>query len=308
MDAAPSSPDPGHDAVGHDDAGPGGSRPGDTDRPGDPADPDWVRTSAHTACLRAPNAGPMTLEGTNAYAVGDLSRDWPGDGSRPPVIVVDPGPEDLGHLRRLAERTRVELILLTHRHADHAAGAPALHAMTGAPVRAAEPSLCLGGPPLEDGEVVGAAEQELLVLDTPGHTADSVCLRLDADSVMFTGDTVLGRGSTMLDYPDGALEPYIDSLRDLLEQREHSVLPGHGTPGGDLHTRCEALLEHRLDRFEALQELLRETDDDIGPSASALARRIYPEVPDAARAAAVKTLKAQLAHLVELGAIAGFSE
>lgn len=303
MDAAPSSPDPGHD-----DAGPGGSRPGDTDRPGDPAHPDWVRTSAHTACLRAPNPGPMTLEGTNTYAVGDLPRDWLGDGSRPSVIVVDPGPEDPGHLRRLAERTRVELILLTHRHADHAAGAPALHAMTGAPVRAAEPSLCLGGPPLEDGEVVGAAEQELLVLGTPGHTADSVCLRLDADSVMFTGDTVLGRGSTMLDYPDGALEPYVDSLRDLLEQREHSVLPGHGAPGGDLHARCEALLEHRLDRFEALQELLRETEDDIGPSASALSRRIYPEVPAAARAAAVKTLKAQLAHLVELGAIAGFSE
>ncbi|KTR38404.1 hypothetical protein SA13R_00740 [Rothia kristinae] len=258
--------------------------------------------------MRAPNPGPMTLEGTNTYVVGDLPRDWPGDGSRPGVIVVDPGPEDPEHLRRLTERTRVELILLTHRHADHAAGAPALHAMTGAPVRAAEPSLCRKGPPLEDGEVVGAAEQELLVLGTPGHTADSVCLRLDADSVMFTGDTVLGRGSTMLDYPDGALEPYIDSLRDLLEQREHTVLPGHGAPGGDLHARCEALLEHRLDRFEALQELLRETDDDIGPSASALARRIYPGVPDAARAAAVKTLKAQLAHLVELGAIAGFSE
>ncbi|KTR51102.1 hypothetical protein SA11R_10125, partial [Rothia kristinae] len=187
--------------------------------------------------MRAPNPGPMTLEGTNTYVVGDLPRDWPGDGSRPGVIVVDPGPEDPEHLRRLTERTRVELILLTHRHADHAAGAPALHAMTGAPVRAAEPSLCRKGPPLEDGEVVGAAEQELLVLGTPGHTADSVCLRLDADSVMFTGDTVLGRGSTMLDYPDGALEPYIDSLRDLLEQREHTVLPGHGAPGGDLHAR-----------------------------------------------------------------------
>ncbi|MED6047239.1 MBL fold metallo-hydrolase [Rothia kristinae] len=297
MDVTPSSPDPGHDAVG-----PGGPQPGGTAAPG------WVRTSGHTACLRAPNPGPMTLEGTNTYVVGDLPRDWPGDGSRPGVIVVDPGAEDPEHLRRLTERTRVELILLTHRHADHAAGAPALHAMTGAPVRAAEPSLCRKGPPLEDGEVVGAAEQELLVLGTPGHTADSVCLRLDADSVMFTGDTVLGRGSTMLDYPDGALEPYIDSLRDLLEQREHTVLPGHGAPGGDLHARCEALLEHRLDRFEALQELLRETDDDIGPSASALARRIYPGVPDAARAAAVKTLKAQLAHLVELGAIAGFSE
>lgn len=303
MDATPSSPDPGHDAVG-----PGGPQPGDPDRLGGTAAPGWVRTSGHTACLRAPNPGPMTLEGTNTYVVGDLPRAWPGDGSRPGVIVVDPGPEDPEHLRRLTERTRVELILLTHRHADHAAGAPALHAMTGAPVRAAEPSLCRKGPPLEDGEVVGAAEQELLVLGTPGHTADSVCLRLDADSLMFTGDTVLGRGSTMLDYPDGALEPYIDSLRDLLEQREHTVLPGHGTPGGDLHARCEALLEHRLDRFEALQELLRETDDDIGPSASALARRIYPEVPDAARAAAVKTLKAQLAHLVELGAIAGFSE
>ncbi|OAX60012.1 hypothetical protein A5N15_06535 [Rothia kristinae] len=179
--------------------------------------------------------------------------------------------------------------------------------MTGAPVRAAEPSLCRKGPPLEDGEVVGAAEQELLVLGTPGHTADSVCLRLDADSVMFTGDTVLGRGSTCWTTRTAPWSRTSTPCGICWSSASTRCCPDTGV-GRDLHARCEALLEHRLDRFEALQELLRETDDDIGPSASALARRIYPEVPDAARAAAVKTLKAQLAHLVELGAIAGFSE
>lgn len=125
------------------------------------------------AVLRADNPGPMTLDGTRSYVLRA-----PGSSS---CVVVDPGPDDATHLDALAAAGPVELVLVTHRHADHTAGSPGLRARTGAPVRAADPDHCHGGAPLRDGEVIEAAGLRVVVLATPGHTADSVCLVLPDD-------------------------------------------------------------------------------------------------------------------------------
>lgn len=137
------------------------------------------------AVLRADNPGPMTLDGTRSYVLRA-----PGSAT---CVVVDPGPDDAAHLDALAAAGPVELVLVTHRHADHTAGAPGLRERTAAPVRAADPAHCHGGSPLRDREVIEAAGLRVVVRATPGHTADSVCLVLPDDGPLTTpGDLARG--------------------------------------------------------------------------------------------------------------------
>lgn len=270
----------------------------------------WARTSPHTAFLTVDNPGAMTLTGTNTYVIGALGQRWPEEtaSGETGVVVVDPGPEDEAHLRAVAEAARVQLILLTHRHEDHSGGARRLRELTGAPVRAWEETLCVEAPPLHDGEVITAGNVEVTVLHTPGHTSDSVSLVVQADAVILTGDMILGSGTTMLDYPDGGLEDYLDSIRDLIELGDLMVLPAHGRFGAQLDEVGDRLVQHRLDRVHQLRGMIRSAEDDIAPSASGLTSQIYGEVPEEVRDSALKTLKAQLAYLVELGDIAGFTD
>ncbi|WP_426310671.1 MBL fold metallo-hydrolase [Cellulosimicrobium sp. E-16] len=136
------------------------------------------------AVLRADNPGPMTLDGTRSYVLRA-----PGSAT---CVVVDPGPDDAAHLDALAAAGDVELVLVTHRHADHTAGAPGLQERTGAPVRAADPAHCHGGEPLRDGEVIEAAGLRVVVLAAPGHTADSVCLVLPDDGPVASTSDLAG--------------------------------------------------------------------------------------------------------------------
>ena len=180
-----------------------------------------VRSSELTRFRLAPNPGPMSLDGTNSYLIGA-----PGAAGR---VAVDPGPLDEPHLQALAGDGPVELILITHRHADHTAAAARFSELTGAPVRAADPAHCHGAPPLQDGETIQAAGVEIRVLATPGHTSDSLCFHLPQDGPhgsVLTGDTILGSGTTVLDYPDGTLRDYLESL-DRLER----LGSGHGAAG-----------------------------------------------------------------------------
>src|SRR6478609_8229333 len=120
--------------------------------------------------ILAPNPGPMTLDGTNSYLLADAGATS--------SIVVDPGPDDAPHLAALAAAGPVELILITHRHHDHTEGAAELSRLTGAPVRAADPAHCIADDPLRDGEIIAAAGVSIEVINTPGHTDDSVSFLL----------------------------------------------------------------------------------------------------------------------------------
>ncbi|MDR5699696.1 MBL fold metallo-hydrolase [Agromyces aerolatus] len=242
----------------------------------------------------APNPGPMTLDGTNSYVLRA-----PGAAG---AVVVDPGPAIDGHLRLLAEAGPVELILLTHHHLDHTAGAAEFASMTDAPVRAIDPELCLGGgAPLADGERIEAAGLELEVIATPGHTADSMCVLLPGDGVhgaVLTGDTVLGRGSTIIVDPDGSLGPYLDSLerlRTLASPGPVTVLPGHGPVLPDLAAICGAYLAHRAERLDQVRAALAE----LGAEASAeeVTSLVYHDVDPALRRAAEASVRAQLTYL-----------
>lgn len=244
-----------------------------------------------TRSLLAPNPGPMSLDGTNSYVIAA-----PGANA---LVVVDPGPDDEGHLRLLADLGRIELILVTHRHADHTAGSLRLHELTGATVRAADPRHCHGGgEPLQDGETIQAAGVSIQVLATPGHTSDSVCFHLPGDGPegsVLTGDTVLGRGTTMLDYPDGRLVDYLDSLDRLEALGPATVLPAHGPVLPSLETVTRAYREHRHGRLAQIREALEKLGRDA--AVAAVADAVYADVDPSVRRAAEMSVAAQLDYL-----------
>jgi glyoxylase-like metal-dependent hydrolase (beta-lactamase superfamily II) len=206
----------------------------------------------------------MTLDGTNTYVVGH----W----------VVDPGPEDGGHLDavRAAAGGEVEGVVLTHGHSDHSEGAERL----GAPVT--QPG---------DGAEIGPFR----ALATPGHSPDSVCLLLGG--VCFTGDTVLGRGSVFIPPGEGSLTAYLDSLRRLRELELEVLCPGHGPYVRDPAAKLDEYLAHRLDRERRLKAALEAgTLDREG-----LLDEVWSDAPAQLRPAAALTLEAHLEKLREEG-------
>ena len=231
----------------------------------------------------APNPGPMTLDGTNSWVLRA-----PGEAT---CVVVDPGPLLDAHLDRLVAAGPVAVILLTHGHLDHSEGAARLAERTGARVRALDPAHRLGDEGLAEGDVVAAAGLELRVLATPGHTADSLSFVLD-DAVL-TGDTVLGRGTTVVAHPDGVLGDYLRSLERLQELGERTVLPGHGPELASAGRAAERYLAHRRDRLEQVAAAVAAG----ARTPRAVVERVYAEVDRALWPAAELSVRAQLAHL-----------
>lgn len=255
------------------------------------------RGGPHTpraTCVLAPNAGPMTLDGTNTWVLAE-----PGSTA---CVILDPGPDDAGHLDAVlavvAELgARVTQILLTHGHHDHAEGAPALAARTGAPIRA----VGRGHDDLAAGEVVRARGLELRVESTPGHTADSVSFILAADQALLTGDTVLGRGTTVVAHPDGELAAYLDSLdrlRALVGDGDIvRILPGHGPVIPDA---AGMVAFYRLHRRERLDQVRAAVADGAGDVEGVLTRA-YADVPQSVWPAARLSIAAQLTYLRDRG-------
>jgi glyoxylase-like metal-dependent hydrolase (beta-lactamase superfamily II) len=226
------------------------------------------------------NPGQMTLDGTNTWILRA-----PGSAD---CIVVDPGYEDIPHLNRVVDSGPVSLILVTHHHPDHVEGAPWLAAHTGAPVRAFDSQLCQDAEALVDGELISAAGLELRVLHTPGHTDDSICLQLP--DAMLTGDSILGRGTTVI----SSLGSYLATLRRLASIPT-LVLPGHGAELPDLATVAGEYLAHREARLEQVRAALRQ----LGPDASArqVVELVYADVDPSLWEPAEWSVRAQLEYL-----------
>ncbi|WP_151526377.1 MBL fold metallo-hydrolase [Serinicoccus kebangsaanensis] len=248
-----------------------------------------------------PNPSPMTLEGTNTWVLLE-----PGSTE---AVVVDPGPLHEEHLQgvldHVAERgARVALTLLTHGHADHAESADRWAELTAAPVRRAG----RGHDDLAAGDEVGVGGLELLVVPTPGHTADSVSFLLPAEQLLLTGDTILGRGTTVVAYPDGDLTSYLESLERLRELtgsgRATTIAPGHGPVVPDAAAVVEHYLAHRHQRLDQVREVLpqlRGVDPDPGTDlADRVVEVVYAETPRSVWPAARSSVLAQLDYLGEL--------
>jgi glyoxylase-like metal-dependent hydrolase (beta-lactamase superfamily II) len=241
----------------------------------------------------APNPSPLTLEGTNTFVVAE-----PGAAT---VMVIDPGPADEGHARAVVEACggrAVELVLLTHIHVDHAEGARAFAGRAGAPLAALAPGWATpGAPDLAAGDPVTAAGLELRPLPTPGHAADHCCFVLAAEGAVFTGDHVLGRGTTVVEWPGGDMAAYLDSLRLLLDLRPERLYPGHGSPVADAVDRVEGYLAHRLEREAQVLAALAAGDQ----TPAEIVARVYAAVDPALHPAAELSVRAHLAKLAAEG-------
>jgi glyoxylase-like metal-dependent hydrolase (beta-lactamase superfamily II) len=243
----------------------------------------------------APNPSPLTLEGTNTFVVAEPAA--------PTVVVLDPGPADDGHaaavVRACAGR-RVELVLLTHTHVDHAEGARAFASRVGAPLAALAPGWATpGAPDLAAGAPLAAAGLALEPLPTPGHAADHCCFVLAAERAVFTGDHVLGRGTTVVEWPGGDMGDYLASLELLLDLRPGRLYPGHGPPVADAVARVEGYLAHRRQREAQVLAAL-----DAGDRTPAeIVARVYAEVDPGLHPAAELSVRAHLVKLVREGRV-----
>ena len=245
--------------------------------------PGWV------TLLRAPNPGPMTLEGTNTWVLRAPGREH--------AVVVDPGPADEGHLAAIAAQGPIGLVLITHGHPDHTDGSRRLHELLGGvPVRAADPAHTLAGEPLTTpGEQLGGHGLDVRLVPTPGHTGDSVCFLVGHgdERVVLTGDTILGRGSTVVAHPDGHLGDYLASLKLLGAYRGIPALPGHGPALADCAAAADFYLTHRRARLDQVRAAVA----GGARTATEVVAAVYADVDRSLWWAAECSVRAQLDHL-----------
>ncbi|MGC5334460.1 MBL fold metallo-hydrolase [Micromonospora sp. DT62] len=245
--------------------------------------PGWV------TLLRAPNPGPMTLDGTNTWVLRAPGQEH--------AVVIDPGPADEGHLAAIAAQGPIGLVLITHGHPDHTDGSRRLHELLGGvPVRAADPAHTIAGEPLTGpgGELAGHGLGVRLV-PAPGHTGDSVCFLVEHgdERVVLTGDTILGRGTTVVAHPDGHLGDYLASLELLSTYRGIPALPGHGPALADCGVAADFYLAHRRARLDQVRAAVA-----AGASTAAeVVVTVYADVDRSLWWAAEWSVRAQLEYL-----------
>jgi glyoxylase-like metal-dependent hydrolase (beta-lactamase superfamily II) len=231
----------------------------------------------------APNPGPYTGPGTNTWLVE----------AGPVTVVIDPGPDDDAHLAavdRALKGSTMAVVLVTHAHPDHLPLAERLALRHKASVKRF--------PELADGDVVRAGNLNITALHTPGHSNDHLAFWLPADRALFTGDLVLGRGSSMVTYPEGDVAAYLRSLARMIALNPAILFPGHWDPVTEAVPKLEEYRAHRLDRETQVRAALT-----TGPGTLAeLTRRVYgSELGDELTRAAEMTTRAHLQKLVDDG-------
>ena len=234
----------------------------------------------------APNPSQFTGPGTNTWILG----------GEPVAIVIDPGPDDDSHLAAIESKLAgapVGLVLVTHSHPDHLPLAARLADRHHARVAR--------WPELGDGDVVSTGRLRLKVLHTPGHASDHLCFVVEEDGAVFSGDLVLGRGSTVITYPDGDMAAYFRSLEKLRELDPKIFFPGHWDPIQDPLAKLEEYRTHRLQRENQVLVAVA-----AGPAgADELTARVYgvEALSPVLMAAAGQSLRAHLKKLVDEGRV-----
>ena len=245
-----------------------------------------VTTPAWMRGVTAPNPGPMTLQGTNTWILGI-------DG----LVVVDPGPLDESHLLDVAMHGAIEHIFLTHGHGDHSDGAQRLHELTGAPVSAWDERHVSHGEKLTDAMTMKIAGLNIEILHAPGHTMDSVCFVVSSgsESVVLTGDTILGEGSTVIAHPEGRVDHYLRTLERLAQLDALVVLPGHGPVTGSASQRATQYLDHRHERIAQVRDAVAQG----ATTPEHVLEVVYSDVHDSLRGAALLSAQAHLMFVLE---------
>jgi glyoxylase-like metal-dependent hydrolase (beta-lactamase superfamily II) len=247
----------------------------------------------------APNPGPKTLDGTNSYLVGSDS-----------AYVIDPGPMINSYQEMLAEaihqaRATIAGIVITHRHPDHAPGALHLQSLLSVPILGpaktswGEALSSVVDQELSDGDRLPVDGDCLLVLETPGHTPDHLGLWLEHARVLFAGDTILGRGTTLIAPPEGNMRRYLDTLVRLQSLEPVLIGPGHGPIITEPATKLREYIEHRQQREQEIIAVLRTGK----ATTNQIVQQVYVDIHADVRPLAESSVRAQLEKLVEEGIV-----
>jgi len=235
----------------------------------------------------APNPGPFTGPGTNTYLVGIDE-----------VAVIDPGPEDDGHLEAIlgCGGDRIRWIVCTHTHKDHWPGAVELATRTGAEIVACDSRDGLEvDRTLGDGDEIEGTEFRLTAVHTPGHASNHLCYLLEQERLLFSGDHVMNGSTVVIRPPDGDMAAYLQQLERLKELRLRAIAPGHGEVITDVAGKVDEYVAHRMLREEIVVAALREH----GPATKAeLLPVVYADVTEERYEVAGYSL---WAHLRKLG-------
>lgn len=251
----------------------------------------------------APNPSPFTFHGTNSYIVG-----------RGTVAIIDPGPDDPGHVARLLNHARGETIshiVVTHTHRDHSPAARSIAAATGAAIIGCAPvsqtSSASEGVQLDAGhdldhapaavmgenDAVAGPGWTLAAIATPGHASNHLCFALREENALFSGDHVMGWSTSIVSPPDGVMADYMASLEKLRTRDDAIYWPGHGDAVRQPQRFVRGLINHRRHREQAILKRLAEGDRTI----PAIVRALYSGVPQTLHPAAGRSV---LAHLIDL--------
>lgn len=249
-----------------------------------------VTVSERASYVLADNPGLMTLDGTNTWILRE-----PGAARS---VVVDPGPADETHLQAVVDAAgEVGLVLFTHRHHDHTDAMDRLVELTGAPTRSFDPAFTRGADVLTDAETIDLDGLHVEVLATPGHTTDSACFLVGAEGLLLSGDTILGRGTTVIAHPDGVLGPYLDSLARIRELVEEGlvaqILPGHGPVITEPGAVVDFYLEHRAERLDQVRAAV----EAGATTPRQVVETVYRDVDESLWPAAELSVAAQLDYL-----------
>jgi glyoxylase-like metal-dependent hydrolase (beta-lactamase superfamily II) len=248
-----------------------------------------MTTETKVHVVLAPNPSPLTGRGTNTYVVGA------GD-----VVVIDPGPQDTAHLRRVADAVlhqgKPAAVLLTHHHLDHSESAAAFARFLGVPLAAfPHPEAPVLDEELADGDELPLGGSTIKAVHTPGHTRDHACFWLAEERTLFAGDLVAGEGFIVIDPPDGDMAQYLDSLIRARDLDPAVIRPGHGPEIKAPSAYLESYIAHRLQREAKVLAALGQ-DPRIIPQLLPMA---YDDTPEAMYPIATRSL---VAHLEKLAA------
>ncbi len=252
----------------------------------------------HIVRVLAPNPSPYTLEGTNTWIVGEAPTTSAAPGmpsaTGAPVVVIDPGPDDPAHLDEIerAAGSQVAAVLVTHDHPDHAPGAAAFAVRVEAPLYAFR---LPGAEHLRDGQEVRADGVTLIAVHTPGHTSDHMAFHVPADGALFTGDAVLGRGTSFIDPPGGDLAQYLRSLARMQELEPGTIYPGHGPVVLRAGAKLQEYVDHRAEREQQIVDAIAHGRRTIADMVADIYAAYPPEVHELAA-------RSVLAHLLKLTA------